>query len=364
MSNETGKPNDGIRKGGTNVYEIRPFAVPASQNRHDTANDASVKPDTASDEHDTEAEFDEDEPIRTPRPKQSSPRTLANASSSAKKKSQGVSTKLLASAVIVIALVLLGCIFVLMYLITDVDTIVVVGNDPQTHSSESIINSSGLYTGKNLFSYDLSAAARRIESDPYVEVLSVKREFPSTIRITVRERTEYAAIVGANSTFCIVDINGFVLYIGPRSSVDGLISVFGISTNGFCVGTSINADKSKLRTYTLMEIIGATAFRRDDMLLIDVSYTSNVRICTVDGYTVILGDSIDIADKISRMFEALDRFRLTHPDGGLLYVLSSGEVEYSQGAAPTACPSETPMPSSSPDPNASPSPSETSGFDG
>ena len=70
-------------------------------------------------------------------------------------------------------------------------------------------------------------------------------------------------------------------------------------------GPRIDMDKSKLRPYTVMEMITALGENSYKIREIDISNASNVKLVTTDGVTVYLGDSIDIPAKIQRMFKAL-----------------------------------------------------------
>lgn len=253
-----------------------------------------------------------------------------------------------------IIIVLTGIVAIMLYFFTSVKTIRVLGCS--AFSEENVINLSGLYTGKNLYSYNLKEAEANIELNPYIEVVSIERQFPSTLCINIRERIEHAAIAGPNDHYCILDETGFILHIGHRTSAEGLILIEGLGTSGFSVGTAVDIDKSILRTYTLVELLSATSERADEILSIDLSNTANIKIKTASGFTVILGDSLNIKEKISRMFDALDEWSVTHPEGGILYINESGMTDYSKGTPePTAVPTDT----QSPDPNTTSTPEPT-----
>ncbi len=60
--------------------------------------------------------------------------------------------------------------------------------------SDELIARSGLLVGQNLFRVDLAAAARGVESSPWVISASVSRQLPASIEIEVREHVASARV--------------------------------------------------------------------------------------------------------------------------------------------------------------------------
>ncbi|MBO4562270.1 MAG: FtsQ-type POTRA domain-containing protein [Clostridia bacterium] len=244
-------------------------------------------------------------------------------------------------AVLIIACV--AAFLIIMFFVTRVDTITVTG--AERYSDESIINLSGLFTGKNLYFYDLDAAKRSIETDPYLKCRGIQRIFPTELNILISERMEFAYIPMGAGSCAVMDETGYVLSIRRENECEGLIPIYGLSSMGFSVGTNIASDKSKLRPYTVMEIIEAVGERSYAIRSIDISNSSSVKLGTVDGVTVMLGDSIDIANKIERMFAILKKLDPARTDGAVIYVNASGTTDISY---PTPVPTETPAPTDEP----------------
>ena len=61
--------------------------------------------------------------------------------------------------------------------------------------SDELIARSGLFPGQNLFRVDLAAAARGVESSPWVLAASVSRQLPSSIELEVREHVPVARVL-------------------------------------------------------------------------------------------------------------------------------------------------------------------------
>ncbi|MCR5611966.1 MAG: FtsQ-type POTRA domain-containing protein [Clostridiales bacterium] len=238
-------------------------------------------------------------------------------------------------AILIAALLLLGG-----YFLTKVRRITVTGNE--NYSSDTIINLSGLYTGKNIFAYDLAAARRGINKDPYLYCEGISRKYPFTLVIRVKERKEFAAILLGGGTYCVIDETGCVLDIGrTEESVSGLLPIYGLGTMNFTVGTRIDEDGGKLRPYTVMRIIENVGDRVSSLKYIDISNSSSVKIVTANGVTVMLGDSVNIPSKIERMFKALPKVDPLKASRAIIYVNSSGSTDLSY---PTPAPVITPEP--------------------
>lgn len=254
---------------------------------------------------------------------------------------RGGARQYLGSVIAVILIMLTAGACVGAYFLSLVKTISVTGCESYTPTR--IINEAGLYTGKSIITYDTKKIADKLSEDPYIKVLSVKKVYPNEIRISVEERTEYAAIVTGTGTYCVIDRDGCILYTGRRQSIDGLLPVYGLGTIGFSTGSYINADKSLLRPYVLMELLEAIGVRDGEIASIDLSIPASLKIETTDGFTVMLGDSVDIAEKTERMFAALEKARQGSPKSTVIYINDSGSADISSGM-----PSKTPEPVSTP----------------
>gem|GEM_PF-2459451 len=264
---------------------------------------------------------------------------------SKRKEKHTISKKALTAVLTVMAIVLAGAACVGLYYVSLVSKITVKGCERYTEAE--IIDAAELYTGKCILTYDTGDIAKRLKADPYIDVISVKRVFPDEIEITMTERKEYAAIVTGSGTYCITDREGCILYAGRRESIEGLLPVYGLGTMGFSTGTYINKDKSKLRPWVLMELLDAFGERDAEISSVDLTIPASLKLTTNDGYTVMLGDSVDIAAKVERMFTALDKARASGSEGRIIYINSSGSADLSGGqgtARPTAEPTEVPSP--------------------
>ena len=249
-----------------------------------------------------------------------------------------------AALVLLLAVVIVGALLAAGYFLTTVRSITVSGNSILT--DDQVKNLAGLYTGRSIFAYDLNAAKRGIETDPYLKCETIKRVYPNKLMIIVSERKEFAALLMASSTYAVIDSSGCVLDIGrSEESVEGLLPVYGLASMSLTVGRRINEDGGKLRPYTVMSIIESLGDRWDEISLIDISNVSSVRLVTAEGITVMLGDSVNIPSKIERMFRAIPKVDPQKAGIAVIYVNSSGTTDLSYPTPkPTEAPVETPEP--------------------
>ena len=254
---------------------------------------------------------------------------------------------------IILALLLVAGFFVFVYFYATVDTISVRGNSRFT--PEEIVNLSGLYTGRNIFLYDLDEAKAGVEKNTYIRCKKISRLFPNELLIQVDERKEFAAITASGGTASIIDREGTVLDVGRRGDTEGLITVLGMGSMGQTTGTNIGSDKTALRPWVLLEIFRAAGDRCSEISVIDVSNTASLRIVTANGVTVMLGDSVDVQQKIGYMFKALEK---VDPERApvTLYIYGSGKADISY---PTPTPTPEPTPEPTPDPRETPEPDTT-----
>ena len=326
--------------------EQKPSPKPAGQKR---GQDPNAHAEKASAYKSKAAPKHEKEPLALPK-------RSVKAGGHRKQKAEKPPVRIKRSALItIIALVCAAGAFIGLYFLTIVDNITVTGCE--TYSEQKVLDLSGLYTGKNMFLYDLSAAKKRIESDPYLKCTGISRSLPSTLTIGIEERREFAAVHTSSGTACIIDKEGYVLRVGASSGTEGLIPIYGLASAGNTVGITIDEDKSLLRPYTIMEMIRAIGDRTWVIGSIDVTNTSSVKLVTPDGLTVMLGDSIDIPQKIERMFRVLDKIDKEKLEGSVLYINSNGTADISPATpAPTADPDSTqePLPTNVPEDTDSP----------
>ena len=128
-----------------------------------------------------------------------------------------------------------------------VDLIEVRGNSYFT--SEEIINMAHATPGKNLIYHtDSSDIISYLEQNPYIKSASVSRQLPSTLVITVKERTEIGAIV-YDGDYLIIDNTGLLLR--KTSTTPKLTIIEGLVVSKIKSGEKIEVEDEELLQQTL-----------------------------------------------------------------------------------------------------------------
>ena len=100
----------------------------------------------------------------------------------------------------------------------DVDHVRLTG---ATHTQlQKIIQTAGSLPGRPMVDLDEAAAAHRIERLPWVENARVRRRWPNTVSIQVRERAPAASVPAAGGGWALVDDRGHVLAPVPSAPAD------------------------------------------------------------------------------------------------------------------------------------------------
>lgn len=106
----------------------------------------------------------------------------------------------------------------------DVDDVVVEGA-VQTPTDE-VLAAVGARPGDQLLDIDADAASDRLEALPWVADASVAVDWPSSVRVSVRERVPVALGWRADGTGWLVDAEGRVL--GPARGGEALVAIEGV----------------------------------------------------------------------------------------------------------------------------------------
>ena len=230
-----------------------------------------------------------------------------------KPRKRTVSGAILTFAVVVIAIVFLMSVFL------RISDISVEGNEHYT--DEEIINAIDIEQGDNLFFFDRFAAISRVFAKlPYVEEVSLERQLPDKVIITVQECKALAYIAVGDENWTI-DRSCKVLGKATESELESLIGVEGLNPGTLLIGerlTSADGDEAIITfiadvLYQIQERNLAEHIRR-------VDFTENLGAKMYYGtrFTVILGGTAEVNHKFAMLESVLEQ--LKEGDVGVLDV--------------------------------------------
>ena len=134
----------------------------------------------------------------------------------------------------------------------NIDEIQVKGN--HYYTEEQIISMAGAQTGVNTFSAGTGNMEKLLCDDSYIATADVKRKLPNVIEITVRERTETAAVY-YEKNYYIVDGSGYILKITAEKP--DVTRVLGLTVKNGKEGEALEVRESRMLTATLDMLTGA-----------------------------------------------------------------------------------------------------------
>ena len=180
----------------------------------------------------------------------------------------------------------------------------------ESYSAEEIIEASGIEVGENLFFVDRFGAASRIfVALPYIDSVTVTRQLPNHILITVSESKGAACVLFDGDRYA-VNHNGKVISAVDESEAEGLIRVTGIEVKEPRPGEQLEADKAdagKLETLIalLQEMSGRSML--DDVQDVDLSDATNPSFTYLDRFTVRIGENENIGYKLGMLMSAVEQ---------------------------------------------------------
>jgi len=204
--------------------------------------------------------------------------------------------RLIAFIIVIIVLLIL-----LQSLLFRVNTVYIIGND--TVAAEHIVALSGLTKGDSIVSLSADTIRKKLESDHWITLIDMYKQYPGTVYLVVDER-EVVAVLQYLGIEYTLDIDGMVMAEYPDMDYDGdgIPVVYGFDIGSATVGQELSVSNSaQLTAYSA--IVTELSIQRytDQIKSINVNSISSLSLQTVNGITVELGNSDYMRAKIGAM---------------------------------------------------------------
>jgi len=180
-----------------------------------------------------------------------------------------------------------------------IEKITILGNNEFMYND--ILRLSGLSTGLNILKLDKELAQSRIQSEPYIEVMSISLRFPDEVFITVRERKAIAFTEYLSSRI-MFDVEGIALEVRNPDEAYGYIEVRGLNMQGFVLGEVLLVDEEH-RLDALKRVLKEVKAQglENDIDEISVKDANDVLMISDDGLNVRLGQAVEVDKKLRWM---------------------------------------------------------------
>lgn len=196
----------------------------------------------------------------------------------------------------------------------------VVGND--TLTAESVISSSGIEKGMNIFKLDTAGCEKFIRQLAYVDDVKVVRKFPAIIEIRIVESKALAYFYFIGN-YVGIDENGKILEIKPGDSELEYPVILGTNVTEFGIGKTLKLDdEAKLNAiFTILKQINGDGMN-GIIKAVDVADLNDIKVFATSECTAYIGSMDKIIYKMSFLKKILEEpgdkrgaiIDLTEPD--------------------------------------------------
>ena len=223
---------------------------------------------------------------------------------------------------LLLVLFLIGAVAVLNSSTFAIRRIEVEGNRYYTPSQ--IIEMSGIESGKNLiFELKIKPARNALLKSPYIKTAVIERVLPGTVRISVEERLEYAAVAGGGK-FVIIDKDGTVLRITDDPPQVTIME--GIEITESSEGNPLKAKQTYILTETL-RLLAATDGA--DLYFKKVYFSAAVVRTYLDDNYYCEGTPENILKNLSAIKELAEQHYALNINKGVIKVGAEGYLSFS-----------------------------------
>lgn len=188
-----------------------------------------------------------------------------------------------------------GIIYAMLSPIFNIKNITVSGNSKL--SAETIISLSGLNIDQNIFNFWTNDIKEAVKQNAYIDTVEVKRKFPDTVEINVKERvTTYMLTLG--NAYVYLNNQGYILEITAKKLEVPLLIGYNTTAEEIVEGNRLNeTDLEKLND--ILKIIEAASDIESLITKIDMSDKNNyILTIQAEKKTIYLGDTTNLSTKI------------------------------------------------------------------
>lgn len=165
-----------------------------------------------------------------------------------------------------------------------------------------IVTLSGLTKGQNIFKVDQLAAETKIATNSLIANVEIKKQFPRTVQIIIKERIP-AALIPVEGGLIQIDIEGFILRKENELSQEALPIITGLEfPDTLAVGQKLDLEKLEMGLKMIAQMDEGA---KKQIAEIDVFDPQKLRAFTVDGAEVRLGNGDAFLDKFSKFLQVL-----------------------------------------------------------
>lgn len=231
----------------------------------------------------------------------------------------------IARMVVVVAAVLaivLGVIWQKLFVVRQV----VIEGDVQA-SQEEIVRAAKVEFGGHISRVNEDALRANLESGGSYALEGVRKRYPNTVILTVRQRTKDAVVVNGGQ-YLVLDSDGYVIEQHASMPENSGVYVYGLNATSYRIGSRITAPEDRLATMkTVLEAVrnvNAAQYISD----IDISDSESLRITTRTGIVAQMGDLENLENKMRWLCSAVSDLEARGETHGTLDITSGDKADF------------------------------------
>lgn len=227
----------------------------------------------------------------------------ANTKKDSEKKS--IKSKLIKWTILLVLLALCIILFLLSS-VFNIKSIIVTNNSKLT--KEEVVSLSGLQLNENMFKTVNSKIKGKIETNPYVENVKIKKSLNGTITLEIKERVATYMLTYANA-YVYINNQGYILELSDAPLE--LPTIIGFTTSQEEIKEGNRLAKEDLEKLdTIIKIISAAKSKEIDVLITEIDTTNTqdyILKISSELKTVHFGDISNINEKIMWIQKIIDK---------------------------------------------------------
>ena len=198
--------------------------------------------------------------------------------------------RLIAAVVIVCALAV-GVVALYESQAFEIETLDVVGTAEL--SEDAVLERAAVPPGDTLLRFPANAIEERLLADPWIAEVVISRDFPSSLRIRIRERTP-AALVDTGDAFWMVDSSGLVLAQESLDTTRPLPAVRDVPGFEPRLGKTSNSD-ALVNALRVLE--GISPELKSAVRAVSAPSVDETTLITASGVEIMVGEAVNLPEK-------------------------------------------------------------------
>lgn len=160
--------------------------------------------------------------------------------------------------------------------------------------------------GENIFLVNKKKLEGNIQKNPYIEGIDIRRKFPSTLVIRVREK-QIKGLIKFQNSFINVDSKGKMVQVINKFPSGEIPLIEGINVEQYVPGLNLIND-DKIKQDALEAILTVSDYKEYKGLIysINIEDAYNITLKTMDGLFIKLGDWTDLNSKLAYAYNVLN----------------------------------------------------------